>query len=204
MPFSLHTFAEAFLPLFVAIDAIGLAPLFLNFTGGMNPHQRRRIASQAMGTALIIAFCFMFVGQAVFNFLHITSSDFRIGGGILLLVFAVLDLLKQGKPAVHEPEIVGIVPIATPLIVGPATLTTLLVLSTKFGHFVTTLALLANFVLLAFILLLSTEIQRIVSTKALLAISKIITILLAAIAVNFIRTGIFEILRLNAQANALQ
>jgi len=190
-----QTFTEAFLPLFVAIDAIGLAPLYLNFPGAMTPIQRRRVAWQAMGTALIIAIAFMFVGQAIFNFLHITPADFRIGGGILLLVFAVLDLTKQGKPAVHEPEIVGLVPIATPLIVGPATLTTLLVLSTKLGHFVTALALLANFILLAFTLLLSTEIHRVIGSKALLAISKIITIFLAAIAVNFIRTGIFEILQ---------
>jgi multiple antibiotic resistance protein len=189
-----HTFFTAFVPLFVALDPIGLLPLYLGFTGKMDVPARRRVGMQALLTGGAIALAFMFVGQAIFGFLGVTAADFRIAGGILLLVLAVLDIVAQGKPAVHEPEIVGLVPLATPLIVGPAMLTTILVLSASPGHMWTALALLANFALLGVALWFAGEISRTIGPKVLLAVSKVVMILLAAIAVNFIRTGVFELL----------
>src|SRR5687767_15103930 len=131
----MHTFFrgffEAFIPLFVAIDPFGMVPIFLAVTAAMTPAQRRRVTFEAVGAATIIALSFMLLGHAIFRFLYITEDDFRIAGGILLLVLAIMDLLIPGKPAVDEPQIVGIVPLAMPLIAGPATLTTVLVLASN-------------------------------------------------------------------------
>jgi multiple antibiotic resistance protein len=194
---SFRPFLEVFIPLFVAIDAFGLVPVFLAVTGEMSATQRRRVTFQAVFTAMGIATGFMFLGHAIFSVLGITENDFRIAGGVLLLVLAVLDLLRTGKPAVHEPEIVGIVPLAMPLIAGPATLTTVLIMSSRpeYGYAVTLLSLLVNFAILLAVMLAAGRIERAIGTNALRAFSKLVMVLLAAIAVNFIRTGIGNIVR---------
>ena len=195
----MHTFFrdffEAFIPLFVAIDPFGMVPIFLAVTATMTPKQRRRVTFEAVGAATIIALSFMFLGHAIFRFLSITEDDFRIAGGILLLVLAIMDLLIPGKPAVDEPHIVGIVPLAMPLIAGPATLTTTLVLTGRHGYAATALALAVNFLLLLAALLASGWIARLVGVNALRALSKLVMVFLAAIAVNLIRVGVTEALR---------
>ena len=195
----LRTFLEVFLPLFVAIDPFGLVPLFLAVTFDMTEKQRREVTFQAVAAATLISFAFMFLGQQIFHFLAITDNDFRIAGGILLLVLSILDLVHSGKPTVHEAEIVGIVPLAMPLIAGPATLTTALVLATRpsYGYALTALGLALNFLILLVAMLLATRIQKLVGANTLRAFSKLVMVLLAAIAVNFIRQGITNIIRPN-------
>ena len=193
----LRLFLEAFVPIFVAIDPFGLVPLFLAVTADMTVQQRRRVTFEAVVAATIISFAFMFLGQQIFRVLGITDNDFRIAGGVLLLVLSILDLVNPGKPSVQEAEIVGIVPLAMPLIAGPATLTTALVLAARpeFGYSVTALSLALNFLILLVMMLMATRIQRIVGANALKAFSKLVMVLLAAIAVNFIRVGITNVLR---------
>jgi multiple antibiotic resistance protein len=188
-------FLEFFLPLFVAIDPIGLVPVFLGVTSNLTDLQRRRVTFQAVFAAILIALVFMVLGQWIFRYLAITEADFRIAGGILLLVLAVIDLLSTGKPAVHEAEIVGVVPLAMPLIAGPATLTTVLVLATREGgsYGFTAFCLVINFLVLLIVMLLANRIAQWIGANALRAFSKLVMVLLAAIAVNFIRTGVISI-----------
>jgi multiple antibiotic resistance protein len=184
-------FLSFFIPLFITIDSAGLAPVFLAVTTGMSTAERRRISFQAVGAATFFTLAFMLLGNWLFSVLGISSDDFRIAGGVLLLVLAVIDLIISGKPAVHEDQMVGIVPLATPLIAGPATLTTVLVLASREnGYAMTTLSLAANFAVVLAVLLYSESIARLVGINAIRAVSKFIMILLAAIAVNFIRIGI--------------
>jgi multiple antibiotic resistance protein len=191
----LRTFLEAFIPLFVAIDPIGLIPLFLHVTDRMDDARRRYVAAEAVAAGFVIALGFMFVGEVLFRFLGITAADFRIAGGVILLVLAVVDLLTTGKPAVREEEMVGIVPLAMPLIAGPATLTTVLVLGHRVGYSQTALALAANFAILLLALRGSNWIGRVVGNNTLRALSKLVVVLLAAIAVNFIRVGVMEAIK---------
>ena len=185
----LRTFFESFIPLFVAIDAFGLLPLFLSVTGGMTEERRRRVTFEAVVAATIIAVSFMFLGRAIFDFLRITEDDFKIAGGIILLVLAILDLLSAGKPAVIEEQTVGIVPLAMPLIIGPATMTTILVLSAR--SYAMTLACLAvNLAILLAVMLLAGRIARLVGINSLRAFSKLVMVLLAAIGVYYIREGV--------------
>jgi multiple antibiotic resistance protein len=141
----------------------------------------------------------MFLGQVIFLFLGITEADFRIAGGILLLVLAVLDLLSRGKPAVDEHEMIGIVPLAMPLIAGPATLTTVLVLASRgpsatFSYSMTALSLALNLAFLLLLLLGAARISGRIGMGALQAFSKLVMVLLAAIAVNFIRVGVLQVI----------
>ena len=189
----LHSLLEAIVPLFVTIDAPGLLPVFLGLTGGLNQAQRSRISFEAVSAATVIAVGFMFLGGAIFRLLGIDRYDFQIAGGILLLVFAMLDLLRPGKPTVDEPFLVGLVPLATPLIAGPAALTTTLVLASTKGYVITAAALLLNFVFLLAVMLGSDRLLRLVGVKAMSAFSKLVMVLLAAIAVNFIRVGVTNV-----------
>lgn len=189
-----HRFLEVFIPLFVALDPFGLLPIFLGVTGGFSHERRQRVTWQAAGTAFIVAILFMLAGTAMFQFLGIEQYDFKIGGGIVLLVLAVLDLVIMGKPTIHDQEMVGIVPLGMPLICGPATLTTVLVFSRSdaHGYLLTTVAVVANFAILLAVLLSADRIARFVGMNTLRALSKLVMVLLAAIAIQFIRSGITE------------
>jgi multiple antibiotic resistance protein len=188
----LRTFLETFIPLFVAIDPFGMVPVFLGVTDGMSDKRRRRITFEAVTAATIICLSFMFLGESLFRFLGISAFDFRIAGGVLLLVLAVYDLLIPGKPAVHERDTVGIVPLAMPLIAGPATLTTTLVLVSRHGYFPTAFGLSVNFLLLLATLCAAGWVSRLIGVNTLRAASKLVMVLLAAIAVNLIRVGVVE------------
>lgn len=184
---------QAFIPLFVAIDAVGLVPIFLAITAPLTEARRRQAAFHSVFAATVLTITFMFVGEFLFQFLGIRDSDFRIGGGVILLVLAVMDLCMKGKPAVAEDdEDVGLFPLAMPMIAGPATLTTILVLRGRYGTSITTLALVLNLGILLAILLFSTRMARYLRPGILRALSKLVMVFLAAIAVNFIRTGITE------------
>jgi multiple antibiotic resistance protein len=185
-----------FIPLFVAIDPLGMVPVFLGVTGRLTPRRRRQVTLEAVGAALIISVAFMLAGQLIFDFLGIHPADFRIAGGILLLVLAVYDLLITGKPGVDEDQAVGIVPLATPLIAGPATLTAVLVLSTDFGYVATGVSILVNFALLLIAMLSADFLARWIGQNAMRGLSKLVMILLAAFAVYFIRTGVLEVMEM--------
>lgn len=188
----LRDFLATFIPLFVAIDPFGMVPVFIAVTEGMSAERRRRVSFEAVAAATVICLLFMFLGDSLFAFLGVRDYDFRIAGGVLLLVLAVYDLLIPGKPAVHEPETVGIVPLAMPLIAGPATLATTLVLAARHGYFATAFGLATNFLLLLFALSASGWIARFVGVNTLRAMSKLVMVFLAALAVNLIRVGVTE------------
>jgi multiple antibiotic resistance protein len=182
-------FLRNFIPLLVAIDPFGVVPIFIAITINLDITRRRSIALESVGVAFVITIAFIFLGDALFRFLGITVNDFQIAGGILLLILAIVDLLFRGKPAVDAASTVGIVPLAMPLIAGPATLTTSLVLTRSYGPIPVVLALAMNFLLLMALLRISAWLARLLGISALLAISKVVMLLLAAIAVNFIRMG---------------
>jgi multiple antibiotic resistance protein len=88
----METFLLAFIPLFVAIDVLGVLPLYVALTAGMDEPQKKKLVIQATLTAFTVSLVFLVAGKLVFSFLGITESDFRVGGGVVLLVLAVKDL----------------------------------------------------------------------------------------------------------------
>jgi len=190
----MHLLLESFIRLFVAIDPLGLLPVFLAITEGMSLARRREVTFEAVSFALVICVGFMILGNSIFAFMKITEADFRIAGGLILLVLAIIDLLIPGKPAVSEQATVGLFPLAMPLIAGPATLTTTLILAKgeDYGYAFTSVSLGINFGLLLVILLSANWITRMLGINALRALSKLVMVLLAALAVNLIRMGIAQ------------
>lgn len=188
---SLEPFALAFIPLFVAMEPIGLIPVYASLTSQMDNQQKRSVLFHSTVTAAAITLAFLLVGRGVFLLLGITLADFQIAGGLILLSIAIVDIVSTArlKPLSPMPG-VGVVPIGTPLIAGPAALTTLLMLSELYGFFVTLAALLANLFIVWATFISADAIIGYIGEKGALAASKVISLLLAAIAVMMIRRGI--------------
>lgn len=184
-------FLQAFIPLFVAIDPIGLAAIFLGLGQNIPRERRQKIADQAVWTGGLVALGFLLLGKSVFSALGISVGDFQIAGGLILFILAAKDLISSAAESEKLPEDFGVVPLGMPLIAGPASITTLLVLAQNeaIGLAVTLAALVANLVLVVLALHYSEALGRRVGATGMRAISKIIAMLLAAIAVAMIRQG---------------
>lgn len=187
----LTKFLLAFIPLFVAIDPIGLVAIFLGLGQNIPAERRQKIADQATWTGGLVALGFLILGQSVFKALGISVSDFQIAGGLILFILAAKDLIQSAAEPEKLPEDFGVVPLGMPLIAGPASITTLLVLAQNqsIGLAVILVALALNLVLVVLALHYSAWLGRKIGATGLRAISKIISMLLAAIAVSMIRQG---------------
>ena len=187
----MEDFLKAFIPLFVAIDPIGLAAVFLAMGAGVPAERRKKIATQATWTGGLVALLFLFLGQTIFTALGITAGDFQIAGGLILFIIAARDLVQSAAEAPAKlADDFGVVPLGMPLIAGPASITTLILLAETLGWPVTLVSLVANLVLVVLAFAYSDWLGRKISVTGLRAISKIISLLLAAIAVNMIRHGL--------------
>lgn len=188
-----NDFLLAFVPLFVAVDIIGTLPMFLGLTEDMSHDNRRHIIRQSIFTALIVAIGFLFLGQWIFDWLGITMYDFMVAGGVLLFILATLDLVSGIKYA-RRIETIGAVPLGIPLIVGPAVLTTELMLVAVHGRIATILAIAVNIALAGLVLLSADFWSRLLGKAGSQAFSKVASLILAAIAVMMIRKGIHGII----------
>ena len=190
MVYSYKIFILSFIPLFVAIDVLGLVPIFLSLTGEMNPKEKKKLITDATLTALAVSLVFLFGGRMIFNFLGITENDFRVGGGIVLLVLAIVDLIFAGEENRTPQTSVGVVPIGIPLIIGPAVLTTLLIVVDTYGYLAAVVGLLANLFLVWLIFRNSNLIIRIMGEAGSKAFAKVAALFMAAIAIMMIRVGL--------------
>jgi multiple antibiotic resistance protein len=131
----MNAFWLCFVPLFVAVDAVGVLPLFLSLTEGMDNTRVRIAIIQSVITASIVALVFLVFGSALLRYLGITVPDFMIAGGFLLLAISLNDLLSGEKNQYKsDPDSLGAVPLGVPLITGPAVLTTCILLAEMHGR----------------------------------------------------------------------
>jgi multiple antibiotic resistance protein len=189
MSVAIERFLQAFIPLFVAIDPVGLAAIFLGLGQGVAMPERQRIARQATITGGGVALLFLFLGATMFKALGISTADFQVAGGLVLFILAARDLVQSAAEPEKLPRDFGVVPLGMPLIAGPALITTLILLSEQLGVRYALAALVANLILVILAFRFSDALGRRVGPTGLRAISKIISMLLAAIAVNMIRRG---------------
>jgi len=189
----LEPYILTFIPIFVAVDAIGNIPLFISLVEGMSKHQRHRVIAESVTTATVVAIIFMFIGKWVLRLIGITIPDFQIAGGVLLFVISVRLLLPGATKGLlsngHDKD-VGVFPLGTPLITGPAVLTTTLIMLDSFGIMPTFVSLVINMLIVWITLVRANAIMKLMGTGGTRAFSKIMYILLAAIGVMMVRRGI--------------
>jgi multiple antibiotic resistance protein len=185
----IEKFFLAFIPVFVAIDPIGLVAIFMGLGTSASREERKRQAFLGIFTALCVAVGFIFLGKIIFAALGITVADFQVAGGLILLGLAGRELLSLGPHDRGSSDEFGVVPLGMPLIAGPALLTALLILVDTVGLLFTLLSLLINLALVTIGFCNADQFTRWMGKQGLRGASKIIALLLAAIAVSLIRRG---------------
>ncbi len=197
-----HNFVLTFVPLFIVIDAIGNLPFVISAGEGMTTGERFRMINIAITTAAIVGFAFLFLGQLVLNAMGISFGSFAIAGGLILLALSIRYMITGQMVEVHEQEsreLVGVVPIGTPLTVGPATITTLLLLvkqqqgtppQQEFPLYMVSLSFVLNLLIAWIICMAGTRIAAFLGQGGIKAVSRVFSLLLAAIAVSMVIKGL--------------
>lgn len=180
----------AFIPVFVAVDAIGTLPILMSLSQGLDRRQKHRIILQSMLTALCLAVGFILVGKLVFRALGILMGDFMIAGGAILFCLAIIDIVNPVKRRRTPGNDLGVVPLGTPLLAGPAVLTTSMLAVSEYGLLPTLVSVVANILLAGLLFRFSLVLIKLLGESGAKAMSKVSNLLLAAIAVMLIRKGL--------------
>jgi multiple antibiotic resistance protein len=183
----------AFIPLFVAVDAIGVLPIYSSLVVGVNQKEQSKIILQSMITAIILSLGFVLVGKAVFQLLGIAMGDFMIAGGAILFCIAITDIMSSAKERRIPGRELGAVPLGTPLIAGPAVLTTSMLSVSEYGYLPTIISVITNILLAGLVFRLSSNLIKLIGEAGSKALSKIFSLLLAAIAVMLMRKGFTQL-----------
>ena len=185
-----HDFVLTFLPLFIVVDALGNVPIIISLSDGLTPKQRNSVINIGVATATVVGLIFLFFGKWILNVMGISQVAFTIAGGLILLIFSLRYLTVGRWMDIIKEEMIAVVPIGTPLIVGPATITTLLLLSTQYSLYVILIALAVNLILSWVAFMLANRISGFLGKGGLSAVSQIFNLLLVAIAVSMIIRGL--------------
>ncbi len=202
--FTPAAFVAAFLPLFVALNIPGVLPLYIGMTESMEAKARRALLLRAMTVAVVLALLMLFAGEIIFRTLGITVHDLRVGGGLILLVLSITDLVfgdmkkRRGGngDTAHDVDAdeLAVVPLGIPLIIGPAAITTILVTQGQFGLVLTLGSILVNMGLVYAAFAFGPRLLARFGAGFSKAVAKVASLFLAAIAVAMIRAGIVGML----------
>lgn len=200
---------QTFLTMVVVMDPIGLAPIFIGLAGNRPSFERRKMAIKATAVAGVIIFLFAFFGQSLLDHLGISIHSFKIAGGILLFLIA-LDMVFARPSGARETEEEekeaqsrqdpSVFPLAIPLIAGPGTLASIMILATKAsGHIldlVVVMAVTAIVLALCYLALrLSGQIARVIGLTGVHVVTRVLGVLLGALAVQYVADGAWGIIQ---------
>lgn len=190
-------FFQSFITLFVVLDPVGNVPFYQSLTKNMDRPQKRVVAKNSSLIAVSILLIFAFTGFAILEFLRITIFHFMIAGGILLLVISVRDILSSepmGVKANIKPEHVSAFPLGTSLLAGPGSITTVtLIVRFDYGFIIAPIVIIINCIIAYTAFRLSDKLIRFMGSAGMNVLAKMMDILMTAIAISFITTGILQI-----------
>jgi multiple antibiotic resistance protein len=200
-----EVFLNSFAVLFVAIDAVGIGPLFLSLTYGASTKQRYKIALRSSLIAFIVLLIFAYGGQFFFNWIGVSLNSLKVAGGIILLIIAIEMLLdkrrirreENASKALSEKTIdeITVFPLSIPLIAGPAALTSIVLLinANSFSNenlLMVYLALTSVMIVTLLHMLFSTFIAKFAGKNILNVFSRVIALILASLAIQFVIDGL--------------
>jgi multiple antibiotic resistance protein len=183
-------FVLTFVPLFIVIDALGILPVVISMGQDMSRRENHKMIHVATITATVVGLVFLFFGQLILRAMGISVGSFAIAGGLVLLVLSITYMTTGRMMQVIKEEMVAVVPIGTPLTVGPATITTLLLLATQFPLYMVLVSFALNMLIAWAIFIVGGQVARFFGQGGLKAVSKVFSLLLAAIAVTMIIHGL--------------
>ena len=183
-------FVRAFFAIFVAMDALGNLPILTTLTQKLSSKNRNKSVDRAIIVAGIILLLFLFLGNKILHYFGVSIESFQVAGGIIILIIGlkvVLGLrLREERAKKYE---MAVVPLATPLITGPAVITLIVLLVNQVGYIITLTASLINLLLTWIILRQTNLLFKIFGRQGSDTIARIMGLILAAMAIEFIKQG---------------
>ena len=205
----IELFVSTLITFFVIIDPLGCAPIYAGLSAGASPIQRRAMAIRAVGVATVILLVFALAGEALLKGLGISLASFRIAGGIMLFLIALEMVFEKrterredrAAKVASDPEAddVSIFPMAMPMIAGPGSIASVMLLVARTNGIEATLVVLAAMgviLLLTLVALLAAgPLMRLLGARIEAVITRLLGVLLAALAVQFVMDGLQVSLR---------
>ena len=182
----------ATIALFIIVDPFGNIPIFIGLTEKIEPAGRRKVFNVATLVGVVLLLFFAFLGQEVFAIFGLSIYAFEIAGGILLLIIAIRILVtgsSSSQTNIESPESLGAVPIAMPLLVGPGAITTTIFNLQSYGTLVAIIAVIIVLAVTWVILRFINGIYRILGKTGSVVIARVMALLIAGIAIQYILTG---------------
>ena len=187
---------KTFVAVFVLADAVGNAPIFLVLTKGMEPEQKDSVVNRASIVATAVLLGFAFGGKWILSYLEISMGSLRVAGGLLLLLIALQMLQgEMDTPIADGQGDVAITPLAFPLLAGPGTLTTVMLLMSDSpdAHLSVAVGIVSAMVVTWLIVRLSSRVDHLIGPEGAVIITKLLGFLLAALAIEIGSAGIREL-----------
>ncbi|SFO00011.1 MarC family protein [Sphingomonas sp. OK281] len=205
----IELYISSLITFFVVIDPPGCAPIYAGLSAGASTVQKRAMAMRAVGVAAAILFVFALFGEALLKGLGISLASFRIAGGIMLFLIALEMVFEKrterredrAAKVASDPEVedVSIFPMAMPMIAGPGSIASVMLLMSRnsgIERSAVVLAAMVTILLLTLVALLAAgPIMRILGAKIEAVITRLLGVLLAALAVQFVLDGLSVVLR---------
>ena len=184
---------RAILALFIIVDPLGDIPIFMSLTEKMNKKKKQKTFNTATAVGLGLLLVFSLLGQTIFEIFGISLYGFEVAGGILLLIIAIRILVSDNThQAVDSPESLGAVPIGMPLLVGPGAITTTILNLQLYGVLIAVGAAVVVVFLTWLILRSIGAIYRVLGKTGSLVIARVMALLIAALATQYILSGIIH------------
>lgn len=187
---------KSFIALFVIINPIGNLTIFIGLAKGLDAKKRTHIVNRTMAIASVLLIFFLFLGAAIFKLFNIGMDSFMIGGGIMLLIIAiiyVLDINTKTDPNIEDD--IAAVPMATPFLIGPGTITSAVLLVSQYGILAPVLGAVGALLSVWIILRFSNQVYRFLGVHWASILSRVMGLFVAAIAIEFIKQGVLNIIR---------
>jgi multiple antibiotic resistance protein len=188
---------KATIALFIIVDPFGNIPIFVGLTENMTDDHRKKVYNTAVLVGLILLLVFAFTGTEILNLFGISLQSFEVAGGLLLLIISIRILISGTREKVESPESIGAVPIAMPLLVGPGAITTTIITLQTYQSSGTNIAILIAVLSVVIVLALTWVILRFTNglykflgKTGSMVIARVMALLIAAIAVQYILTGV--------------
>ena len=186
---------RSFITLFIIVDPFVSAAVFISYCKDSDEKEKNKALWTAILVAGALLFIFLFVGLSLLNALGISFNGFRIAGGLILLILGITTVLgieytKTGNKVRSAAILIG-----TPLLSGPGALTTIIILSKDYGYAIPGIAALAVVIVSFFIMKYANNVAKWIGTEMIEVFSKVLGLLLSALAVDFIYQGIIGFIR---------
>jgi multiple antibiotic resistance protein len=184
-------FGKAALALFIIVDPFGNIPIFVGLTENVKDVQKKKVYNTATIVGVILLLVFAFAGTGILTLFGLSIYSFEVAGGILLLIISIRILISGNiHENVESPESIGAVPIAIPLLVGPGAITTTIFNIQQYDTIIAILAVLVVMAITWITLRYISKVYKFLGKTGSLIIARVMALLIAAIAVQYILTGV--------------